>query len=153
MDFPDQHFETFIRLAKVRFGLTLFPFQLVPQKRLPKPAIQQIEEALSNGLNHEVGCAGMNRLDSDSRIAIPSHEYDWWMPILRDNFVEHLAAALFRHMIVDGDQIEGRGPHELQTFICSLGGFDIEATLFQRALDQPPQAGVIIDIQDLLGFY
>ena len=128
-------------------------FQPVTQDCLAEASGQKVEETFPGDLDHEVRCARVHRFHSNGGVIVAGNEDDRRMLILRNDFVEHLPSALAGHVIVDRDHVEQFVAHPRQPFVSAFCGFDLKTALGQCALNQPPQPGVIIDIQDTVVGY
>lgn len=153
MHFAQQQFQALVRLAQFGFRLALLTFQSRARPCLPEALGEQVEKAVADGLDHEIGSTCVDCLDRNGGIVVPRNENDSGMIGHGDNFVEHLATGLARHVMIDRDEVEFLLAQSRQAIIRALCRFDGEAPPVQRALDQPPQAGVVIDIEDAIGFY
>ena len=154
VDFAQQHFafggERRIAVARgvdLGFGLVAGALKLGLPQGAVDGDLEQRNEIAPDVLDQIVGGAGLQRRDGDRRVLGGCDENHRRGIRYRHNLFQRFEAVETRHVLVERNHIDTALRQPRQPLLAPRRVNDLEAGPRQAAVDQPGEAGVVVDIQ------
>jgi hypothetical protein len=109
---------------------------------------EQVEEILADRLHDVIGGTGLQRGDRDAAFLGTGDVHDRRMIGQAAERFERLQAVHAGHVVIDRDQVEALGGGLDHTLRTGLGDGHAVAAAFERTRRQPPDTGVVVDVED-----
>ena len=154
VDFAQQHLalggERRVAVARgvdLGFGLVAGPLHFGLPQRAVDGDLKQRNEIAPDVLDQIVGGAGLQRGDGDRRILRGRDEHHRRRVRDRHDLLQRLQAVEAGHVLIERDDVDAALREPRQPLLAVRRVNDLEAGPRQAAIDQPGEAGVVVDIQ------